>query len=415
MKKMHLLIPAMALPMAIASITASAAPIEIDYWSVFTGGDGATMQSMVDAFNESQDEVYVNHTPMTADDLYQKIPLSVQTGTEVPDVAVVHIERIPNFVANDMLYSYDEDILAEAGISPEDYIESAFVASNIDDEQYGIPLDVHSYVTYYNKDLFDQYDLNEFIEDDGLLTFDEIRELGDKAREQGWEGDIFDLGWMRAQVLCYYAQLDPSLTLSEDGVTPCINNENMKQVFETMKSLYEDGYTTAKDADYSSEFYGGELLVWSEGIWMKAAVVEAGVNFGMIPSVVYDTSVVKNWTSSHNFVQFADEERTEEEDLAVAKFIKYMGEYNSETWAVNAGQCPAYLSAWDNLDLDELPQGFLAKEENVDTLAIYSYDYWGLFDTAISRVAWDFVDGTISIDDALAQIDAEITDAIAAQ
>jgi ABC-type glycerol-3-phosphate transport system substrate-binding protein len=52
----------------------------IDYWSVFTGADGATMQGMVDEFNASQDEVYVNHTPMTADDLYQKIPLAVQTG-----------------------------------------------------------------------------------------------------------------------------------------------------------------------------------------------------------------------------------------------------------------------------------------------------------------------------------------------
>ena len=38
----------MALPMAMTAMTASAAPVEIDYWSVFTGGDGATMQSMVD-------------------------------------------------------------------------------------------------------------------------------------------------------------------------------------------------------------------------------------------------------------------------------------------------------------------------------------------------------------------------------
>lgn len=414
MKKRNLLIPAMVIPMALTSMTAFAAPVEIDYWSVFTGGDGAVMQGMVDAFNEAQDEVHVNHTPMTADDLYQKIPLAVQTGTEVPDVAVVHIERIPNYVSNDMLYSYDEDILAEAGISSEDYIASAFEASNIEDEQYGIPLDVHSYVTYYNKDLFDQYDLNSFVED-GVLTFDEIRELGDKAREQGFEGDVFDLGWMRAQLLSFYAQLDPELTLTEDGVNPCINNENMKKVFETMKSLAEEGYTNAKDGDAAAEFYGGEMLVWMEGIWMKAAVVDAGINFGMLPCVVYDPAVVKNWTSSHNFVQFADEERTEEEDLAVAKFIKFMGESNSVTWAEDAGQCPAYLTAWDNLDLNELPQGFLAKPENVDTLAIYSYDYWGLFDTAFSRIGWDFTDGTIGIDEALAQIDAEITDAIAAQ
>ena len=69
MKRVKFLVAAMALPMAMTAMTASAAPVEIDYWSVFTGGDGATMQSMVDTFNESQDEVHVNHTPMTADDL----------------------------------------------------------------------------------------------------------------------------------------------------------------------------------------------------------------------------------------------------------------------------------------------------------------------------------------------------------
>ena len=106
----------LALAMICAAAAAMAAPVEIDYWSVFTGGDGATMQAMVDEFNASQDEVHVNHTPMTADDLYQKIPLTVQTGTGIPDVTVVHIERIPDFVEKELLYSYDMDLLAEAGI-----------------------------------------------------------------------------------------------------------------------------------------------------------------------------------------------------------------------------------------------------------------------------------------------------------
>ena len=51
----------------------------------------------------------------------------------------------------------------------------------------------------------------------------------------------------------------------------------------------------------------------------------------------------------------------------------------------------------------------------MDELAIYYYLHWGLFDTAFSRVGWDFVDGTISIDDAIAQIEQEVADAIAAQ
>lgn len=401
----------LSLAMLLAASTAMAA-VEIDYWSVFTGGDGATMQGMVDAFNASQNEVHVNHTPMTADDLYQKIPMTVQTGSGVPDVAVVHIERIPNFVTNEMLYAYDMDLINDAaGIVAENYNQAAWAASDIDGEHYGIPLDVHSYVTYINKDLFDKYDLNEFVAD-GYITFDEIRQLGDKARAAGYEGEIFNLGWMRAQMLGYYAQEGDGL-LSQDGVHPSINNDSMKKAMETMKSLSEDGYTTVKNTDYSSKFYGGELLVWTEGIWMKAAVVDAGINFEMFPGVCYAPETCKSWTSSHNFVQFADEERTEEEDRAVAKFINWMGE-NSLTWAKNAGQCPSHLSINNVEEFKDMPQSFLADPARVDELNIYSYEYWGLFDTAFTRVGWDFVDA-MSIEDALVQIEQEINDAIAAQ
>ena len=401
----------LSLAMLLAASTAMAA-VEIDYWSVFTGGDGATMQGMVDAFNASQDEVHVNHTPMTADDLYQKIPMTVQTGSGVPDVAVVHIERIPNFVANEMLYAYDMDLINDAaGIVAENYNQAAWTASDIDGEHYGIPLDVHSYVTYINKDLFDKYDLNEFVAD-GYITFDEIRQIGDKARAAGYEGEIFNLGWMRAQMLGYYAQEGDGL-LSQDGIHPSINNDSMKKAMETMKSLSEDGYTTVKNTDYSSKFYGGELLVWTEGIWMKAAVVDAGINFEMFPGVCYAPETCKSWTSSHNFVQFADEERTEEEDRAVAKFVNWMGE-NSLTWAKDAGQCPSHLSINNVAEFKDMPQSFLADPARVDELNIYSYEYWGLFDTAFSRVGWDFVDA-MSIEDALVQIEQEINDAIAAQ
>ena len=402
----------LSLVMLLAASSAMAA-VEIDYWSVFTGGDGAVMQGMVDSFNASQDEVHVNHTPMTADDLYQKIPLTVQTGTSVPDVAIVHIERIPNFVDKEMLYAYDMELIAQAGIVPENYNQAAWERTDIDGEHYGIPLDVHGYITYINKDLFDKYDLNEFVAD-GYITFDEIRALGDKARANGFDGQIFDLGWMRAQMLGYYAQLSEGHKLTDDGVAISLDKEAMKTAMETMKSLYEDGYTTKKTDDYSSMFYGGELLVWSEGIWMKAAVVDAGINFEMYPAVCYSPETCKEWMSSHNFVQFADENRTEEEDLAVAKFINYMGE-NSLTWAKDAGQVPAHVSLNEVAEYSSMPQAFLSDPERVDELAIYYYLHWGLFDTAFSRVGWDFVDGTISIDDAIAQIEQEVTDAIAAQ
>ena len=142
-------------------------------------------------------------------------------------------------------------------------------------------------------------------------------------------------------------------------------------------------------------------------------MVDAGINFGMLPGVCYSPETCKSWTSSHNFVQFADDERTLEEDQAVAKFVNWMGE-NSLTWARDAGQCPAHVSINEVEEFKDMPQAFLADPERVDELAIYFYQYWGLFDTAFSRVGWDFVD-VMSIDDALAQVEQEINDAIAAQ
>lgn len=400
----------LSLVMLFAASTALAVT-EIDFWTVFTGADGATMQGMVDAFNASQDEVFVNHNPMPEADLYQKVPLTVQTGSGVPDVTIVHIERIPNFVAQDMIYSYDMDILADAGVVQENYNQAAWARSDIDGEHYGIPLDVHSYVTYYNKDLFEKYGLNEIVAD-GYITFDELKWAGDTARAQGYEGEVFDLGWMRAQMLGYYAQ-EGDGKLTQDGTAPAINNDAMKKAMQTVKELYEGNYTNRKGTDATAYFHGGEMLIWTEGIWMKAGVVDAGVNFGMVPGVCYSPEQAKSWTSSHNFVQFADEERTEEEDIAVAKFINWMGE-NSYDWAAKAGQVPAHNSINEIEDFVNMPQAFLADPARVDELAIYSYEYWGLFDTAFSRVGFDFVD-LMDIDAALAQVEQEINDAIAAQ
>jgi multiple sugar transport system substrate-binding protein len=134
MKKVLALVLSLIMVLALVS-QAMAAPIEIEYWSVFTGADGATMQAMVDAFNASQTEVKVNHTPMTADDLYQKVPLAVQTGSGVPDVTIVHIERIPMFVKQEMIYPIDT--LMANGIKQENYIPSAWDRSTIDGAHYG--------------------------------------------------------------------------------------------------------------------------------------------------------------------------------------------------------------------------------------------------------------------------------------
>ena len=85
----------LSLVMLLTAATAMAAT-EINYWSVFTGGDGAVMQGMVDAFNASQDEVIVNC-------IYQgdynaagaKLQAALSgSGESAPHVAQIEITRV---------------------------------------------------------------------------------------------------------------------------------------------------------------------------------------------------------------------------------------------------------------------------------------------------------------------------------
>ena len=50
----------LALALLLTAVSAFAEPLQIEYWSVFTGGDGATMQQMVDAINAYLDQKEAN-------------------------------------------------------------------------------------------------------------------------------------------------------------------------------------------------------------------------------------------------------------------------------------------------------------------------------------------------------------------
>jgi multiple sugar transport system substrate-binding protein len=80
---------------------------EVEFWSVFTGPDGANMQKMVDEYNKTNPAMKVKHRPILGDDLYAKIPTMVASGKNIPDLCVNHVERLPLFVEKDMLIPLD--------------------------------------------------------------------------------------------------------------------------------------------------------------------------------------------------------------------------------------------------------------------------------------------------------------------
>lgn len=378
---------------------------EIEFWTVFTGPDGDSMTKMVEEYNNTNPKIKVVHRPIEAGDLYAKLPTLAQTGVDVPDLAIIHIERLPLFAEAGMLTPLDGYIAANGTIKAEDYVPTAWNKAQLDGKQYGVPLDVHSFVTYYNKDLLAKYGPN--VLDDGAITFEEVEQVGALAEKDGIVG--MGITWMRVKALAWYAQLGGKL--SEDGTTPSFNNEKFAKVLNTVKDLHDKGYTSVDGDDPMQLFSSGQMVFWPEGIWMKNNLVKIDtLNFGMTQFIQFDPAIRGNWTSSHQMVMIKNPQMTDERAAAIMDFVAWVGA-NSIEWA-RAGQNPACLKILENAEYKEMGQSFLL--DDTDSLVIHDYKYYGYAVEALDKIVVEVPFGRMTAEEGLAQAEKETADRIKA-
>ena len=372
---------------------------DIEFWSVFTGGDGDYMQNIVDAYNATNPKIKVVHRAIDAEELYQKIPLAVQSGADVPDLAINHVDRLLMNKENDVYLAMDDFISANGKIKADEYLSTAWGPGEIEGKRYAIPLDVHGFGTYYNKDLVAKYLPTAL--DDGVITFDEVAQIGPKAKADGVY--TYAVTWTRPQFLGWYAQLGGKL--SENGTDPSFSNDTALKVLEDFKGAVDKGWATQDGDDPMQLFATGQLVFISEGTWMMGRLNEIeGLNYGETYAIAYDAAKPLTWTSSHQFVMPKNPNMDAERAAAVMDFIAYVGE-NSLEWA-KAGQVPASLKILENDTFKAMPQAFyLSKPEFLD---ISGYKYYGYTVTAVdafaTEVAFGRKDAKTALDEAVQQV-----------
>lgn len=143
------------------SLTAAhAAPTKVVFWDFFGGGDGDRMKQIVDKFNKSQNDIVVERTTLPwGVPFYTKIHTSVVSG-DTPDVITYHLSRMTTGIKNGDFRAITPAEMAEAGIELSQYQQNLVknetaLAKTITGKSdvYGLPLDTHTLVLYYNKDI----------------------------------------------------------------------------------------------------------------------------------------------------------------------------------------------------------------------------------------------------------------------
>lgn len=135
----------------------------ISFWTPLTGDDGAYMDQLVKDYNATNPEFKVKHI-VTAD-MYTKISTVLNTGKGVPDLAIIHADRVPGYVKQGMLEPMTAVLGAQPEIKEANYLPQAWATGNIGGTQYTVPLDIHSNAMYYNKDLLKKYNAESFLDD----------------------------------------------------------------------------------------------------------------------------------------------------------------------------------------------------------------------------------------------------------
>lgn len=352
---------------AIAALTAGAARAEetIVWWDFLSGGDGVRMKAMLEAYNkEHAGKVRIDATTSEwGTPYYVKVQTASATG-QGPDVMTYHESRMPLGVSEGVVSPLAPEELAAADIKPGDFNPANWkAAQGPDGKQYGVPLDIHSIVLYYNKDLLKKAGL-----------------LGDDGKPRGLDGA---------------ANFDAAVAkLTANGVlglsTPTADSATMWRIFYTllnqqdgqflkdgkfldgdnldkatvaiaeMQKWVKSGWARAK-TEYPASialFTSGKAALHINGVWEVPTMVDLArkgqlFDWGAIPIPTFYAHPA-TWADSHSFV-IPDRQGNPvgaAKRKLVLDAIHWFNE-RSLDWA-SGGHVPAYLPVQERAEFKTL-------------------------------------------------------------
>lgn len=378
---------------------------KITMWTPLTGEDGGIMDQMVEEYNDTDPEFPVEH--VVSPDLYTQIYTVMSTGEGTPDLSIIHADRVAGFERQGMLEPLDDIMTTHSDLNQDNYIEQAWEVGNVDGNQYAIPLDIHSNVLYYNKDLLEKYDATSFLDDD-VLTIDEIMSLSGKLDEGDYAINNSLISWVLLGLV-----VDLGGDISDEEGNPTINTPEMEEAMQALVDIQEEGLMTPNGEDGYAMFQGNQVLFSSDGTWSSLAFDQVeDLNYGVTNIYSFDPDNFHNRSSAHVFAMLDNDERTDEKEQGIADFLTWVRE-NSITWA-EAGQIPASREVFESPEFDDHQQSFFtSSQEELDSLHIFMYEHYGYVEAAINTVINDVLYGEMSVEDGLQAAQSEVEDLIA--
>ncbi|WP_067725065.1 extracellular solute-binding protein [Oceanobacillus damuensis] len=392
--------------------------IEVEMWNLFAAGDAQYMQNIVDKFNESQSEIFVNNVTQENAQYYTKLMTSVSSG-KGPDLAISHMHVLPELVSQGLVTELN-DLGKDVGIVWEDFNKNILDATIYDGVHYALPIDIHPQIMYINNELVDQAGL---LNEDGTIKMDKSPEgyieffktLKERLPEgtlpfasSSAGGNPYWLWWG------FYTQLGGENIVSEDSLenpTYNIDLDKAIQAANFLKDLYHDEEIIRLNvSDYYPDFQAGNAATITAGVWATGTwEITEGLDITPmpIPNVFGEKGA---WANSHTFVLPYYQDTDPEVQKAAIEFMDFATD-NGAMWA-QAGHIPAKKAVIESEEFNELPyRNQYAEVANYGNFADRNIYARGIEEILIGHLdtVWS---GEVTAEEAFKKIETEVKELI---
>lgn len=348
---------------AFAGLMASAVQAEetVVWWDFLGGGDGVRMKQLISDFNEANaGEVKIDATTLEwGVPFYTKVQTSVAVG-EAPDVMTYHASRIPLAVEQGVLDEITPEDWAAMGFGQDDFAAQIWDGvTGPDGKIYGVPLDTHPIVLYYNKDILGAAgQLNADGTPIGMGSREEftamLQAIADSGKVKFPLGSVTaDGNFMFRTIYSLVGQQDGELLTDGDFLV----GDNAAKLENALAVLQE--WTTAglqsTYTDYPATvalFTSGEAAMMINGVWEVPTMTDLHAQGKLFEWGAVELPVIfdhpATYSDSHVFAIPAGSAEDPAKRAAVLKVIS--GILKESLFWATAGHIPAYKAVTDSAE-----------------------------------------------------------------
>lgn len=316
----------------------------------FYGSDAEYNQNIIAGFEAENPDIKVEIVPIDFDNAEQVIKTGIASDDPV-DVSFFWGSQINSFTEDGMALDLTSYLTENDNEWKDTFVPAYIDAGMVDGKYYAVSYQPVIETIFYNKDLFEQYNVEI------PQTWDEFVSVCQTFSEN----DVYGVGcWGQQshqllQFAYQYMANDGTLedyTSGEGDFTQC---EGLKKCLENWKEVYDAGYwypgegalTSTKDQTQAAWYQGKVAMLFDAG--SNAGEYEANCDFELgilpFPYVEEGGKYALNTVTNALFVP-ANAKHPEE----AVKFIKYYTSDAGIEEVINSGRLPSTVSMQDKVD-----------------------------------------------------------------